>query len=320
VTTKQAGMEYRTLGPAGIDVSVVGFGCGGNARLMIGDDDELRLRTVRAALDAGVTYFDTAAVYGQGRSERNLGRTLRALGATPVVSTKVALQDADRADLRGAVLREVDGSLERLGARSVDILMLHNRVFDRPRDRHAIGVGLTAGEVLGPVAAAFRELLDAGRVRAVGFTGYGGDPGAQRALLESGLFGVLSVSYNALNPSAVVPAGGTGLPDLPDLPDYAGIARAAAAAGLGVVAMQVLGRGVLGDPAAAPDPHARAVAAELGRADPHLPRAALRYVLAQPLVTTSLLGFSAPEHVADAADAVRLGPLPAQACRAVEAA
>src|SRR5258708_33873294 len=85
-------MEYRTLGSSDISISVIGFGCGGNARLMVSDDDELRLATLERALQAGINYFDTAAAYGDGKSGCNLGRDLRALRAAPAFSTKIVLQ------------------------------------------------------------------------------------------------------------------------------------------------------------------------------------------------------------------------------------
>src|SRR5260370_40613226 len=101
-------MEYRTLGSSDISVSVIGFGCGGNARVMVSDDDELRLATLERALQAGINYFDTAAAYGAGKSECNLGRDLRALGAGPILATKIALPTTGRDARRSAVLRALD--------------------------------------------------------------------------------------------------------------------------------------------------------------------------------------------------------------------
>ena len=63
-------MEYRTLGRTGLRVSVLGFGCGAIGGLLTkGNVDEQR-RTVERAIEAGITYFDTAQAYGNGRSKR----------------------------------------------------------------------------------------------------------------------------------------------------------------------------------------------------------------------------------------------------------
>ena len=62
-------MEYRVLGRTGLRVSVLGFGCGGIGGLLVRGDENEQRRTVERALEAGVTYFDTAQAYGDGRSE-----------------------------------------------------------------------------------------------------------------------------------------------------------------------------------------------------------------------------------------------------------
>src|SRR5258708_39454398 len=133
-------MEYRTLGSSDISVSVIGFGCGGNARLMVSNDEELRLETLERALKTGINYFDTAAAYGDGKSEWNLGRDLRSLGAKPVLSTKVVLQARDLDDPCSAVLRQLDESLSPLGLEQVDILLMHTRVLTQSRrGEHSAG-------------------------------------------------------------------------------------------------------------------------------------------------------------------------------------
>src|ERR1051325_12200668 len=107
-------MEQRLLGSTGLSVSALGFGCGAVGGLMVrGSADEQRQAVVRA-LDAGITYFDTAAQYGDGASEENLGRTMRDLGAWSrvVVGTKVRLAPGAA---QGAVRASLEASLKRLG-------------------------------------------------------------------------------------------------------------------------------------------------------------------------------------------------------------
>src|SRR5690242_14036804 len=87
------GMDLRALGTTGLTVSALGFGCGSIGGLMVRGEPAAQRAAVARALDAGITYFDTAPQYGDGRSEENLGRTLRDLGAWDrvVVGTKVRL-------------------------------------------------------------------------------------------------------------------------------------------------------------------------------------------------------------------------------------
>ena len=83
-------MEYRGFGRSGLKVSVLGFGCGAVGGFMVRGDHADQERTVARAIDAGVNYFDTAVQYGDGESEKNLGRVLQKLKpADVVVGTKV---------------------------------------------------------------------------------------------------------------------------------------------------------------------------------------------------------------------------------------
>ncbi len=133
-------MHYRTLGRTGLSVSEVGFGAwaiGGPAKL--GDvvigwgevDDTTSLRAIEAAYDAGVTFVDTADAYGDGRSERLIGRALRANRDRVVIATKVGNRtSADGKwvkDFSGAWIRTaIDASLGRLGMDCVDLYQLHS--------------------------------------------------------------------------------------------------------------------------------------------------------------------------------------------------
>jgi aryl-alcohol dehydrogenase-like predicted oxidoreductase len=69
-------MEKRTLGRTGLKVSVLGFGCGAVGGLMVRGSPADQERAVARATELGIDYFDTAAMYGNGESERNLGRVI----------------------------------------------------------------------------------------------------------------------------------------------------------------------------------------------------------------------------------------------------
>src|SRR5579883_1028369 len=194
-------MEQRDLGLTGLRVSALGFGCGAVGGLMVrGEPDEQR-RAVARALEAGVTYFDTAPLYGGGRSEENLGRTLRELGATDrvVIGTKVRLSRGDLAAPIAAVRRSIESSLRLLGRDRVDLLQLHNPVLDRAPgrdDRDALGIETARG----PVAEALAAVVQAGLARHIGFTGLG-EVAALSQLPAAGMETV-QIYFNLLNPSA----------------------------------------------------------------------------------------------------------------------
>ena len=73
-------MNYRPLGKTGLAISALSFGAGPISTLMVGHDQDLQLAVVDRALRVGVNWFDTAATYGAGQSERSLGRVLEELG------------------------------------------------------------------------------------------------------------------------------------------------------------------------------------------------------------------------------------------------
>lgn len=146
-------MESARLGRSELEVSRVGLGCNNFGR-RIGRGATRRV--VEAALDAGITFFDTAESYGEGDSERFLGAALGERRSHVVVATKFGWGPAD---LPGGdperVRRATVGSLERLGTDVVDLLYYH-----RPD-------GVTPlAETLG----AMQELVEAGKVRALGLS------------------------------------------------------------------------------------------------------------------------------------------------------
>ena len=126
---KEISMEMRVFGRSGLELSTLGFGCGAVGGLMVRGAPADQERTIGKALAAGVNYFDTAVQYGNGASERNLGRTLKALKAKDVViGTKVGFKPEEMTGIGEAVTRSLEGSLERLGMERVDIFHLHNPI------------------------------------------------------------------------------------------------------------------------------------------------------------------------------------------------
>src|SRR5919198_5174504 len=150
-------MELRMLGRTGLRVSALGFGCGAIGGLMVKGDPAEQRRSIARAIEAGITYFDTAPSYGDGRSEENLGRVLEELGQPDVVvGTKFRVEPGER-DVAGAVRRSTEISLKRLRREWVHLLQLHNRI---------------EGE-LEPVYEAMEWVKSAGLCKHVGVTAMG---------------------------------------------------------------------------------------------------------------------------------------------------
>src|SRR5512139_2202889 len=108
-------MEYRTLGRSGLKVSAVGLGCNNFGRRC----DEAQTRAVvEAALDHGITLFDTADIYAQGRSEELLGAALKGRRNDVVIATKFGGESGKGEYASGASRRymrqAVEASLKRL--------------------------------------------------------------------------------------------------------------------------------------------------------------------------------------------------------------
>ena len=140
-------MEFRRLGRSGVKVSPLGLGTARIAGLGWRDDlapqessPAIRdaVRQIQAAVDLGVTFFDTADNYGQGLSERILGEALRGRREGIVVATKFGEDPMpDQEDPwsldAGSVERKCEASLRRLGVECLDLYLLHRR--DYPLER-----------------------------------------------------------------------------------------------------------------------------------------------------------------------------------------
>src|ERR1051325_9001655 len=242
-------MQMRPFGRTGLQLSVLGFGCGAVGGLMVRGTPADQERAIARALDAGVNYFDTAWQYGEGESEKNLGRVLQKLKpADAVVGTKVRLQSEDFGRIGDAIAQSLEASLARLRLDRVDIFHLHNEIT-------ACGGGkaFSVAQVLGEAVPALERLRRDGKLRFLGLTGVG-DTGALQQVIDAGIFNSAQIVYNMLNPSAAAP-----LPANYPAQDYGRLLDHAAAAGVGVVGIRVLAGGALSGsaerhPVASPPP------------------------------------------------------------------
>ena len=162
-------METRIFGCTGIRLSVLGFGCGAVGGLMVRGDPLDQERTIARAIAAGVNYFDTAVQYGNGQSEKNLGRILQQLKPPDaIVGTKVRLPSASFGQIADAVAASLEHSLMRLRRDRVDIFHLHNAISEAGG-----GETLSVQQVLGEVVPTFERLRQQGKTRFLGLTAVG---------------------------------------------------------------------------------------------------------------------------------------------------
>ncbi len=311
-------MEKRRFGRTGLELSVLGFGCGAVGGLMIKGTPADQERAVARALELGINYFDTAQMYGNGESERNLGRVLKALKPDVYVGTKVRLPPTERGQIGAAIAASLEASLQRLQRDSIDLFQFHNAIVGTTK-----GADFAAEAVLEEVVPAFERLRDQGKFRFFGITA-NGETAALLRVIDARRFDTGQASYNLLNPSpgAAVPAGFPAQ-------DYGNLLGHAQAAGMGIINIRVLAGGALsgteerhplGSPPPAPIGSGsdysrdveRARRFEPGHAD-SLIEASLRYVIAHPAVSTVLVGYSTMDHLEYAARAIEKGPLSAAA-------
>ncbi len=312
-------MQTRTLGRTGIEVSVLGFGCGAVGGLMVKGDAADQERAVARALELGINYFDTAAMYGNGESERNLGRVLNSLKPDLYLGTKVRVPAAERRNIAAAVTASLEASLQRLQRDHVDLFQLHNHILADGRDSD-----LTPEIVLGEVVPAFERLREQGKTRFYGITGVG-DTAALHRVADARTFDTAQVGYNMLNPSA-----GRSVAQGYPAHDFGDLLAHTKMADMGVIAIRVLAAGALsgtedrhplGSPRVDPIGSGRDYRIDVARArrlEPvvrdgyadDLVEAAIRYVIAHPAVSTALVGYSTLEQLEYAAAAANKGPLP----------
>lgn len=314
-------MEQRTLGRTGLKVSALGFGCGAVGGLMVNAAPADQERAVAWAIEQGINYFDTAAQYGDGKSETNLGRVLKALKAPrekALVGTKVRLPPADRGRIGAAIAEAMDASLRRLGMDSVDLFQLHNAITEA-----GASPDLTVEAVLNEVVPALEKLRQQGKTRFFGITAVG-DASALHRIVAAGVMDTAQVPHNLLNPSPMY-----SLPQNFPAQDYQKLMPAAATAGIGVIGIRVLAGGALSgtetrhpigmqsvEPIGSAPSYAKD-AANARRLQPLVDEghassvieAAMRFAISNDAMSTVLIGLSTQSELEQAVSAVNKGRL-----------
>jgi len=214
-------MEKRTLGRTGLQVSAIALGTMTWGR---DTDENEAANQLRIYLDAGGSFIDTAAVYGDGDAERVIGGFIGTLVARDhiTIATKagISFKTGERTinNSRASLLGDLDASLDRLGVEYVDLWQVHQWDPSTPLDE---------------VLSALDHAVTSGRVRYVGVSNFASWQLARAATIQNPFFGKVALSsiqseYSLLNRAV----------ELEVLP-------ACAEVGTGFIAWSPLGRGVL---------------------------------------------------------------------------
>lgn len=299
-------MQHTVLGRTGLRVSRIAFGAGPVSGLMTGNDVQLQSSVIEAALRIGINWFDTAAGYGNGRSEINLGRSLNEIDPDrhAHIATKVRVLRGTSASFGEQIEQGIAESLQRLGRDRVTLIQLHNGMTTNPDDEP---FSVSVSEILarGGIADALAELKRKGMVQAIGLTGTG-HPEAMRAVVQAGVFDTIQIPFNLLNPSA-----GRQMSDDFEDRNYGNVLEDCLRQNMGCFAIRVFAGGaVLGLPPSAHtlktpffplDLYQRdAVESQKLRADrsvQEMAREAIRFSLEHPAIHSAIIGLGTPEEV-----------------------
>lgn len=306
-------MEHRRFGRTDLSVPAITFGGGWVGGVLIHGGQETANAALDMAMDAGMDWIDGAADYGGGVSETVIGAWLatRPADQRPGLTSKFRL-DTEAGDYRGQMFRIMEESFQRLGCDKLPVIMLHNPVVS----------GETGGGKMSVRdALAMRDDMEALREEGLcdwlGMTGLGDGPAIVETL-DSGRFDVAQVYYNMLNPTAGVTRTAW------NTNSFDGVLETCARHDIGVMGIRIFAGGHL----ASAERHGREIpvndntenAAEEARAraiwslheaeDGTLAQTALRFGLAEPRISTVVVGLAELDHLRLAMDAVGMGPLP----------
>lgn len=190
-------MRYRKLGKTGLDVSEIGYGAWGIGKAMwVGAEDEESLRSLKAAREAGVTFFDTALAYGDGHSERLIASCF-GRSKNIIIASKVPPKDRVWAVPPGSPLRTtfpkayvlacLEETLKNLGRDSVDIYQFHTWIDEWATDQEWLDT--------------VRQMKGSGKAGFVGISIQNHQPANVIKAIDTGLVDTVQVIYNIFDQS-----------------------------------------------------------------------------------------------------------------------
>jgi aryl-alcohol dehydrogenase-like predicted oxidoreductase len=305
-------MNYRKLGKTNFEVSEIGYGAWGiGGKQWLGGTDDESLIALRRAIDLGLNFIDTALAYGDGHSEKLVGRVVRESKGKIFVATKVPPKDGVWPAQPGVGMQHVfpyeyivssaEESLRNLQLETIDLLQLHvwnPEWVDRAEWR-----------------SAFEDLKRSGKVQSVGVSLSEHDPDSGLSLVRTGLIDAVQVIYNVFDQ----------LPENKLLP-------LCQKENVGVLARVPLDEGGLsghldestkfpagdfreyyfrGDRKKQVVEHVNALRHDLGN-DADLPQTALRFCLSNLAVSTVIPGMRTVRHAESNIAVSAQGPLPAE--------
>lgn len=151
-------MEYRRLGTSGLKVSVIGLG--GNTFGRYADEAQTAA-IIRAALDSGINFIDTANTYGKGASETLVGKAITGIRDQVLIATKAGMTMGDRPNERGSsrkhIIESCEASLRRLNIETIDLFQIHEFDPETPLEE---------------TLSALDDLVRSGKVRYIGCSNY----------------------------------------------------------------------------------------------------------------------------------------------------
>jgi aryl-alcohol dehydrogenase-like predicted oxidoreductase len=291
-------MHYRRLGRTGLEVSEVGFGAWGIGKSQwLGAEDDESLRALRRAIDLGLNFIDTALAYGEGHSERLVGRVVKERDETVYVATKIPPLNrtwpapsglSPEETFPGAYVRRcTERSLENLGLEAIDVQQFHVWHDEWVRE--------------GDWLEAIEDLKREGKIRFFGVSINDHQPANAVKLIGTGVVDTVQVIYNIFDQS----------------PEDA-LFPACMEHDVGVIVRVPFDEGALtgritpettfeegdfrndyfrGDRKAEVYERVRAIVSELGVTEDEVAEVALRFVLSHPAVSTVIPGMRSVRNV-----------------------
>ena len=310
-------MKKNKLGRTGLNISDVVLGGGWVGGLFIDPSYEVMEKALELSIKSGINWIDTAETYSDGKSEKNIGDLLESISIENqfYVSSKARL-DSDSSETFASQLdRKLDNSLKRLKRDQLDLYQLHNKIT-----LYESADTLTSNQIIksNSICDALEKLKADGRVNNIGITALG-DTESIKEVVATKCFDTAQVYYNLLNPTASFSEKG-----LWNDHDFSSLISEFQKYDMGIIGIRIFAAGLL----ATDTRHGREMPVTniidikeeerrvkkiydiVGSIYGNRAQFAIRYGLSRNSLSCIVLGLASLEHLENALDAVKMGPLP----------